>query len=564
MPKRGWNKAKLVVGICIIATTMAACYQDDHSNSSSNSNETGHADDGYDEISLSRYKPPIVVTMTRETSEGLDDLLSNLPGETLEDNRWSRLYEQVLGIRVEYDWTARGEQYHKKLGVMLASGKIPDIVKVDAQQLRQLSNAGLIQDLTAAYETYASQLTKEVHRQEGLGTLASGMLNGKLMGIPETDSSIERAMYIWMRTDWLERLALQPPRTMDELLAVSKAFTTLDPDQNGEDDTFGIAISSHLWDPVMGVTGFMAGYGAYPNLWLDDGNGGLVYGGIQPEVKQALQALQQLYRSGQLDNEFMFKNGIKVKQQIAEGQVGIMYGEQWGSFVVHESRSSNPESEWRAYPIVSATEDAVKVPLKFSTGKFYAVRKDYEFPEAIIKMFNLHLEKNWGETAEYETFYNTTQPVWQLSPVTPFPAAKNLDAYRKLEEARRRGDQSILNDEARFIQKKIDAYMRGAPDRESGWGWEKTYGPNGAMSILDMYEQQNMLLFEQFVGAPTETMMEKKFILDNLKHDAFVNIMLGNSIDEFDQFVQDWLKLGGHQITTEVNQWYAERDRSQP
>ena len=554
----GTNMAKFMLAALLFGMALlASCEQ--NSNKNRDQDEKTANENLYDEPSLSKYNPPIEITFVREISDGLEDTIKGLSGETLHDNRWSRLYEQVLGIDIEYAWTARSEQYFKKLDIMLASGNISDIVKVNAQQLRQLSNAGLIQDLTQAYDEYASPLLKEIQYQEGSGTLESGMIDGKLMGIPETDSSIEKAMFIWIRTDWLERLNMKPPQTMNDLLAISKAFTHSDPDGNGENDTYGLAVTYYLWDPIMSVTGFMAGYGAYPGMWLQDDTGKLVYGGIQPEVKQALKVLQDMYRNGQLDSDFAFKNGSRVKLDIADGKIGMMYGEQWGSFVVQSSRSSDPDAEWQAFPIVSATNEAAMVPLKFSTSQFYAVRKDYAYPEAIIKMFNLHLEKNWGKTAEYETYYNTTVPVWGLSPVTPFPAKKNLEAYRQIEEAQRLGIASTLQDEARFIQKKIDLYLSGKEDSESGWGWEKTYGPSGAMSVLDRYEKEGLLLFDAFVGAPTETMMEKMKILDDLQHDTFVNIILGNPVDEFDKFVQEWLRLGGVNITNEVNQWYTER-----
>lgn len=553
----GTNMTKFMLTAIWVALMLASC--DYNSNKNRDPDHKPGNEQLYDDASLSKYNPPIVISFVRETGDGLEDTINGLPGETLQDNRWSRLYEQVLGINIKYEWTARSEQYFKKLDIMLASGDISDIVKVNAQQLRQLRNAGLIQDLTQAYEEYASPLLKEIHYQEGSGTLESGMIDGKLMGIPETDSSIEKAMYIWIRTDWLERLNMKPPQTMNDLLTISKAFTDGDPDGNGKKDTYGLAATQYLWDPVMGVTGFMAGYGAYPNIWLKDDTGKLVYGGIQPEVKQALKVLQEMYRDGQLDSDFALKNGSKVKQDIANGKIGMMYGEQWGSFVAQLSRGTDQDSEWQAFPIVSATNEAAMVPLKFSTSQFYAVRKDYAYPEAIIKMFNLYLEKNWGETAEYETYYNTSVPVWGLSPVTPFPAKKNLEAYRQIEEAGRLGITSSLQDEARFIQKKIDLYLAGKENSESGWGWEKTYGPSGAMSVLDRYEREGQLLFDAFVGAPTETMIEKMRILDNLQHDTFVNIILGNPVDEFDEFVQEWLKLGGINVTNEVNQWYMER-----
>lgn len=514
----------------------------------------------YKDQGLGRYDPPIDVSFVRHYNSDLENLIHALPGQSLEDNTWSRLYEEVLGIRIQYDWVAKGDLYRQKLGVALASGDIPDIVKVNAQQLRLLTNAGLIQDLTETYETYATPLTKRILSQEGTGPFESATIDGKLMAIPETNASIEGSQFIWIRTDWLEGLGMQPPRTMDDLLAISKAFTERDPDQNGVNDTYGLAVTQYLWDPVMGIMDFMAGYGAYPKLWLKEDGGKLVYGGIQPEVKLALKALQEMYRNGQIDSEFGLKDGNKVKELIASGKLGMFYGEQWGSFVAQASREKFPYSEWQAFPIVSVTAEDPKVPLRFSTYQYLAVRKDYPHPEAIVKMFNLHLEKNWGETAKYETYYSNPFPVWQLSPITPFPAKKNLDAFRELAEARRTGDASMLKPEAKAIQNNIETYLSGSSNKESGWGWERTYGPNGAFAIMDQYEKKGQLLYESFVGAPTDTMIDKQAVLDELELETYINIILGSSVDDFDRFVQEWRELGGNQITAEVNQWVAERN----
>lgn len=551
------NKTKLMLTALLSVQILSACGQSDSTNNQI-SDENDHLIE-YQDRGLSKYNPPIEVTFVRETSVGMEDLIGLLPGQTLEDNTWSRLYEQVLGIKIKYDWIAKGDLYHQKLGVALASGDIPEVVRVNAQQLRLLSNAGLIQDLSEVYEKYATPLTKRILSQEGNGPFDAATIDGKLMGIPETGSSIEGAQYIWIRTDWLDQLGIKPPQTMDDVLAISKAFTEKDPDQNGDNDTFGLAITQYLWDPVMGITAFMAGYNAFPNIWIEDDSGKLAYGGIQPEVKEALKVLQVMYRKGQIDSEFGFKDGNKVKEQVAAGKIGMLYGQQYGSFLVQVSRENNINAQWQAFPIVSLSGVAPKVPLRFSTNQFLAVRKDFKHPEAIVKLFNLHLEKNWGETAEYETYYISPLPIWLLSPVTPYPARKNLEAFRQLDEARRTGDTSVLKDEAKAIQKNIDTYLSGDKNKESGWGWERTYGPSGAFAILEQYEKNNQLLYESFVGAPTETMIEKQAILNNLQIETFVNIILGRSINEFDQFVEEWHKLGGERITTEVNDWFAGR-----
>ena len=309
----------------------------------------------------------------------------------------------------------------------------------------------------------------------------------------------------------------------------------------------------------MGLVDLMAGYDAFPNIWIKNQQGKLVYGGIQPEVKTALKVIQDMYRQGQIDPEFALKDGEKANKLITSGKIGMIYGEQWVSFLLSTSRDNDPNANWQAYPIVSATGDAAKVPLKFNTNTYFAVKKGYEHPEAIIKLFNLHLEKNWGQTAEYEKYYNTTaSAVWLLSPVTPSPTRKNLEAFRQIKAASRIGNNDLMKDEAKYIKKRMDTYLSG--NDYGGWGWLKIYGPTGAFSIIDQYEKKDQLLYESFVGPPTDTMIDKQLILSDLQNETYLNIILGRPINEFAQFVDNWYKLGGDKITDEVNQWYAKRE----
>lgn len=246
-------------------------------------------------LSSEAYDPPIKVSFVRETGEDLRRMMKPVPDETLVDNRWTRLYERELGIQIRYDWIATGDVYNQKLGVSLAAGRFPDVVKVNPYQLRRLSNANLIEDLTEVYRDFASPLTKKILEAEGKGAFDAATINGKLMAIPESSSSIETAQYLWIRTDWLDKLGMQAPETIEDVLKLSEAFTSMDPDGNGKQDTYGLALTSYLWDPVMGVSGFMAGYGAFPNIWIKNQEGELIYGGIQPEVRKAAQVLQTMY-----------------------------------------------------------------------------------------------------------------------------------------------------------------------------------------------------------------------------------------------------------------------------
>lgn len=548
-----------VIAIMIIVMALSACSK----NESGNNKEGGATNENKAPVSeeqgpLSKYDPPIEISFVRSTDDTLEtNVLGNLTGETLTDNRWTRLYEDTLGIKIKYDWVVKGtDQYNQKLNVTLASGELPDVIQVDAIQLKQLADSDMIEDLTEYYDKYATQLTKDTLAQEGSAPFDSTTIDGKLMGLPLTDSAIDRSQLLWIRTDWLEKLGLQPPKTMDDVLAIAKAFTEGDPDGNGKQDTFGLGLSRELWGGAMALEGFMAGYNAFPNMWIEGASGNLVYGGIQPEVKKALQVLQNMLKTQQIEKEFGIKDSGKVAEQFAAGKIGMEYGQQWNSlWPLQANRDNDTNAQWQVFPIVNESGEGAKVPLQSNTRLAYAVRKGAANPEAVIKMYNLHLEKNWGESAENDKYYAPPEAegVWKLSPVTPAPAIKNLAAFREINAARQSGDTSVLKGEAKSIQVKLDEFASGSKEGFALWGWERIYGPESSYAVIDQYDKNGQFLMDGFTTVPTPTMIERKSTLDKLQNETFINIILGDSIDNFDNFVSDWKRLGGDDITQEVN-----------
>lgn len=560
----------LTIAITLSTAILASCAAKDtatrtkEQNSSSKGTDTA-AEKAVNKDPLGKYDPAIDISFVRAIDDEIArNILPKTPGETIEDNRWLKLYKEQLGINIKYNWTVKGgyleDTYAQKINVTLASGNLPDVITVNALQLKQLADAGMIEDMTQYYNDYASHLTKDIYMQEGTSVLSSATFDGKLMAIPNMESSIESAQFLWIRTDWLDKLGLKPPKTMEDLLKISEAFTTKDPDGNGKADTYGLAIMKDLYNGCIGLEGFFAGYHSYPSLWQEDSSGKLVYGSVQPETKKALQKLAQMYKTEQIDKEFGVKNIPKVAEAIATGKVGIEIGEQWNPMypLVSNYNSAN-KADWQGYSLVSADSKPVKVPLKFRTCMYFAVKKGYEHPEAVVKLINMHLEKNWGETNEFERYYMPAQNgnvgVWKFSPVAPYPSYKNLNAFMDIEKARNNKDMTVLKGESKVIQANIEAYAGGD---KSQWGWEKIYGVNGVYNVLKQYKANNSFISEKFVGAPTKTMAERKATLDKYEKEVFIKIIMGAApIDEFDKFVSDWNKLGGEAITKEVNEWYA-------
>ncbi len=508
-----------------------------------------------------KYDPPIEVTFVRRTDDALEsNVLSRLEGETIDENLYTRLYEERLGIKARYLWIAKGqEQYQQKFNVAIASGDIPDIVNVNLTQLKQLAENDLIHDVSAIME-YTSPLCNEIIHSTGDEPFMAATFNGKLFGIPQVGSGKGAAHLIWLRTDWLERYGLPAPKTMDDLFNIIKTFVKSDPDGNGEDDTIGLAISKELWNGYAGLEGFFNGYHAYPAIWIEK-EGQLVYGSIQPEMRQPLVKLAEMYREGYLDKEFAVKDGGKVAEAPASGRSGVHYGQQWNSlWPLQANRDNDPKADWKAFPIVSIDGEPAYNQIPMGSSGWYAISKNMKHPEALMKMYNLFMEKNYDkDKQEYSIYANNSnaEGIWKLSPViTGNGEGENycLEIWRTIKEPLKTGNPEGLWGEARANYGFVKRYLDGD---DGYWGWNGTKGIEGSWSIINQYNKNNLFLMESFIGAPTPTMVDKMSTLNKMQHEILIRIIMGeSSIEEFDKFIIDWNKLGGEAITQEVNDWY--------
>ena len=510
-----------------------------------------------------RYDPVLTIRFVRDVDEDTQvNILPNCPGETVEDNRWTQAYRDELGIEVVYDWTASsGDAYAQKINVAIASGDLPDVMGVDALQLRQLADANLVADLTEVWDVYATDRIKSYYATQGPAVLGMTTFDGRLKGLMQGADAYWEGIFLWIRADWLKKLGLDPPESMADVLEISSAFATRDPDGNGKDDTFGLAVAKELYFGCMGLEGFFAGYHAYPGMWVETESGNLTYGSIQPQVKEALGVLAQMYARGEIDPEFGVKEIAKVAETIVAGKIGMEYGAQWNPmYPLIGNHLEDPSADWTGYPLVSHDEKVARTPGRIMATRFLAVRNDFEHPEALVRMLNVHDEKCWGEDNDFNRYYmpkeNGSVGVWKLSPVHPAPPNKNMESFLELDAARQNNTLDKLTGEAATIHRNIEAYMMGD---ETQWGWERIYGINGVMRWAIHYRDLDLMRKDAFASAPTRTMVERKATLEKLEREAFTKIIVGaDPLESFDQFVIIWNQLGGAQMTEEANIWRRE------
>jgi len=502
-----------------------------------------------------KYDPPIELTMVNSTVGA--KIYGE--GEDVNNNRWLDYIKEKYGISLKTLWAVPTDQMMQKINLMIASGDIPDIMPVTATQLAQLHKAGLIEDLTEAYAKYAPQSVKDVLNDAGPEAMASATFDGKMMALPWTGVQKEIVPVLWIREDWMKKLNLPEPKTMADVYAISEAIANGDPDENGKKDTFGLPVDKSLGN----LNGFFNAHHAYQGIWLKNDNGELVYSGIQPEMKNALAKLQEMYKAGQIDKEFGVKDLGKVDENIGQNKIGMYIG---GMTYSYAFQVYLPGVKWLPFPIPSIDDKPTlhQHPLNINYG-YWVVKKGTKNPEALFKAIDVWLELFY-QNKDDEVFkkYNEVDGVsyWVQAPIQIYKPFKNmeisvhLEPLLRSESAPTEAQLAELTPEERKIYGMIKEYEGG---KTENWFYNGRNGLGGSGGIVADYVKNNHYMPDQFIGALTPTMVSKNAALSKLEIETMTKIILGSSLDEFDKFVEQWKSLGGDQITKEVNEWYKSK-----
>ncbi len=504
-----------------------------------------------------KYETPIEITTVKNLGSGA---LEFPQGDSIENNVWTRKYEEDLGIKMRFLWTTNEQQYTQKVNIAITSNELPDVMAVSNTQMKMMYENGQLMDLTELLPKYAAPYTWDILNSDGGVGLKSATFDGKLYAIPQVSAGLMSAKVLWIRTDWLDKLGLKIPTTVEEFQAVADAFTNKDPDGNGVKDTFGLAFHKDLFGVGYAcLEGFFNAYGAYPNIWVNNGDS-LSYGSVLPEMKTALGALRDMNAKGQIDPEFGVKDSNKVNEDVGAGRFGMMFGDFWNAAWINSVKVANPTMEWVPVAIPSLSDVPAKAQIPFGTSLYYVVSANCKNPEAVVKLLNIQLEKSYGETAE-PTVYNITPDgygPYAYTVISVEPPMKNFTAAQKVTAAIESGDTSMLNTEEKNYYDMCMLSL-GGDHSNNNWHQLKMFGPLGSLTVQKKYWDEGNIMRDAFYGASTQTMTEKLSTLQKQQLTDFTSIILGAPLDDFDTFVTNWGNLGGTQMTEEVNAWFAQQ-----
>ncbi|MBC7235070.1 MAG: extracellular solute-binding protein [Chloroflexi bacterium] len=509
------------------------------------------------------HTPPIVITGSRRVDAGT----KFLPGDSLDDNPWNRMIQKLFGVKFKVAWTwSTSDEANTKYNLALASGDMPDIMEtVPLTIFVKMVEANVLLELGPIWDQYASERWKETFREFGDKPWVQCTINGKRWALPRTEQLAQNDTCLWVRQDWLNKLGLEPPKTLDELYEVGMAFVKAGIGAGPAGSTYGLLANVQFrnsWrgslDPIWGGHHLTCNWSRFG--WSKEGDR-LRYDGIRPEAKDALALLRKWYADGMFRKDFFTIPTSEVHKDLAAGVCGMQFCPSWGAD--RDTLANFPEAEWAFYDVPTGPGGFKG---KFTENPFakgvFCCPKDFKHADKWIEVANWRLQKRedpwrrmhgWrGCDYDFDDKGNLIYPGIYYTPWTFGPFGT------------RGGGRSDPRADSRAIRYQLEEWAKIPPEKRDAMQEAVFKDPITVLSnrarLFLVERSPSDGLMDAFQGMPTPTMVERQVDLNKLEDQTFISIIIGEQpLDAFDAFVDNWKKLGGDRITEEVNEWYSKQ-----
>lgn len=431
--------------------------------------------------------------------------------------------EEDLGMKITFKVITAPEvdALNQKIYLMSASGEQMDMISNHNVQLSNLlSKPGLIAPIDDLLDQYGANLKKHVPAE----TFDRFRLNGELMAIPDNDGDTVQDGII-VRKDWLDKLNLPVPRTLQQFEEMLQAFQTQDPDGNGKNDTIPLVAQENRMNlcfaPI--VTGLAPSTFTFPGIWdyYDEASGEVRPTFIAPEYKKQLEFIKGWYDKGWLNKDFLITTGDQNREMFKQGKAGA-YADTWWLIEMEGDMKKALGDEVELAAITSLSGENGEMWFgRLKTSGIIAIPESSKYKAEMIQVLDWMVSsKENYRLCKYgilgETYIEVGENQWDLP-----SADANPNQYSKFFTSVVIPEYELYPASAPDNYLEMKAFVN-SPDRKVVYG-----AADGITVVFDEYKK---------VQAQCDTLRKER--LTKMATGA-------ESIDNFDQFVEEWRSMGG-------------------
>lgn len=445
-------------------------------------------------------------------------------------------------------WYVDSKNFQENLNVRFAGGEMPDILVIDTLSLLPTYvDGGIIGELPIETIREKAPTYAKIADENDDGTLWSTMIyNGKNYGVTNPMDAVPMAMF-W-RKDWLDKLGLEVPETLDEYEEVLTAFVKQDPDGNGKADTAGMA--ERAFGAVFGAYGLRCVTGGNPGFKVEEMQLGEdnvpFFPYIHPNAKLALAKLHDWYEKGILDKEFITGENHGgygwLSHSFMNGRIGLTSAQPY--HYLNASTDTSDETNWGVCmkELKGLNPDA-----------------DIVIGPAPVGPEGKSGTEGWNQTGRLTCL--TTQAASDPRKVDAFLAM--LDAYYSDMEYAKMVNYGLEGVHYEQTANGPRRLMEGTDLRKEGvlqvdFGSTVTFAENVTPEKTNFGHEVTGNGYYRFVAPPTQEFSDAIATLDTLTEQAYFDMITGaKPLDYFDTFVEEFKKAGGEAAEKSVQEAYA-------
>lgn len=220
--------------------------------------------------------------------------------------------EEIMNVHVDWNLVPQ-TGWNEKKSLALATGDLPDVFDsaLTTSDLTRYGPDGTLIPMQDLLDEYGVNFARLYEEFPDLKTYITAP-DGNIYGVARVNSGP------WMTTtgvgvinkDWLDKLGLEMPTTLEEFHQVLQAFKTQDPNGNGQTDEIPFAFAKGTRSPLTeneGITYILNSFGiAISNsdeTYADVIDGKVICQATLPEFKEGISYIAQLYQEGLMDME---------------------------------------------------------------------------------------------------------------------------------------------------------------------------------------------------------------------------------------------------------------------
>lgn len=325
-------------------------------------------------------------------------------------------------------------QATEQFNLMLSAGDLPDIVYWNFLNVPGGPNGaiedGLILDLTEYYEKYSPNLTSFLNENPEVRKEISTD-DGTYYCYPyiQHDQIVNNSFGYMVRADWLDKLDIEKPVTIDDWYNMLVSFRDNDPNENGKKDEIPLIARGAL-DVDSALSHLSGAWGIDYEYYQE--NNKVHYGPYEPQFKEFLKVMRKWIEEGLVDPDFASQDQQLHDAKFLDSRGGIVREGLGSGMDRYIMGLGGDESllTWLDFPVMTAGE---------KPKNFQGRNTSYAFNGASISATSEYAK----EAAQWLDFHYSEQGSMILNFGVEGQTYDWVDGYPLLSEEIRKSDLGV-------------------------------------------------------------------------------------------------------------------------